>query len=181
MATPCTICTHPEREVIDAIVARVDTGAAGSYSALARRYKVSRDALKRHRDNHLAIIDVDALPAPTGLDLAPVTVDPEQADDMVWRARQMQARVQAIMVAAEEAGKASLALTASKELRGWLQLESAVIGALKKPRQNIRIDSMVVHQEMQQAQRAIIAALAPYPEAKEAVLKALGGLGDGGS
>lgn len=48
MARVCTVCAHPEREAID-----LDVASGGAIRAIAGRYHVSRQALTRHRDDHL--------------------------------------------------------------------------------------------------------------------------------
>lgn len=45
----CTVCAHPERRAIDAAVV---AGAANR--AIARQYRVSKDAVARHADGHVA-------------------------------------------------------------------------------------------------------------------------------
>jgi hypothetical protein len=49
MAQACTICRHPERDNIEADL-RADT----PYRDIARRHNVSKDALSRHRANHMS-------------------------------------------------------------------------------------------------------------------------------
>lgn len=48
MSRPCTICQHHDREEIDCQLA-----AGGSPTRLARRYRASKDAMRRHAANHL--------------------------------------------------------------------------------------------------------------------------------
>lgn len=48
MPRVCTVCAHPEREAIESqIVNQI------GYRDIARRYRVSKDALARHRADHL--------------------------------------------------------------------------------------------------------------------------------
>jgi predicted DNA-binding protein YlxM (UPF0122 family) len=44
MARTCTICTHPQRNIMDALLLRGE-----ALNAIARRFSVSSDALFRHR------------------------------------------------------------------------------------------------------------------------------------
>jgi hypothetical protein len=44
----CTICAHPDRREIDELLA-----GGGSPTRLARRFKASKDAMRRHASNHL--------------------------------------------------------------------------------------------------------------------------------
>jgi hypothetical protein len=49
MPQTCTICQHPERQDIEA-----DLRAGTTYRDVARRHAVSKDALSRHRANHMS-------------------------------------------------------------------------------------------------------------------------------
>jgi hypothetical protein len=48
MPQTCTVCRHPERHDIEA-----DLRASTPYRDIARRRNVSKDALSRHRANHM--------------------------------------------------------------------------------------------------------------------------------
>lgn len=48
MARTCTVCTHPERPAIDRALVEGD-----AYRDIARQFGVSKDALQRHRAEHL--------------------------------------------------------------------------------------------------------------------------------
>ena len=63
MARSCSVCAHPARASIDAALR---TGA--HLRALARQWNCSKDALARHRDNHLtATAPTETLSAPPDL------------------------------------------------------------------------------------------------------------------
>lgn len=49
MSRRCTVCSHPKRAEIDAAIV-----GGGVIRDIARRFDVSKDALCRHRDGHLA-------------------------------------------------------------------------------------------------------------------------------
>lgn len=48
MAQPCSICTHPRRQEIDTAIV-----SHQSNRAIARQFDVSKDAVARHRKDHL--------------------------------------------------------------------------------------------------------------------------------
>lgn len=48
MGRICHICAHPNREEIDRELA-----AGGSPTRIARRYRASKDSMRRHATNHL--------------------------------------------------------------------------------------------------------------------------------
>jgi hypothetical protein len=50
MPRTCTICTHPDRAEIDTAIAT----CRASIRDIASRYRVTKDALRRHRDTHLS-------------------------------------------------------------------------------------------------------------------------------
>src|SRR5262249_45433479 len=49
MPQTCSICRHPERDDIEA-----ELRACTPYRDIARRHNVSKDALSRHRANHMS-------------------------------------------------------------------------------------------------------------------------------
>ncbi len=83
--------------------------------------------------------------------------------------RDLQDRALAILGRAESAGELRTALAAIRETRGNLELLAKLLGDLdERPQVNVLI--------AQEAQTTIIAALAPYPDARKAVADALGEL-----
>jgi len=49
MGRTCTVCQHPERKALDAALVAVES----PYRDIARRYGLSKDALLRHKADHL--------------------------------------------------------------------------------------------------------------------------------
>jgi hypothetical protein len=60
MPRTCTICRHPERPDIEA-----DLRAGLPYRDVARRYGISKDAVSRHRANHVSLHATPALATAT--------------------------------------------------------------------------------------------------------------------
>lgn len=56
MPRTCTVCRHPERHDIEA-----DLRAGTPCRDIARRHNISKDALLRHRVNHVALHTATAL------------------------------------------------------------------------------------------------------------------------
>lgn len=56
MSRKCSVCSHPDRRDIDAILAE----GGRSLRGVSRIYAVSEDSLSRHRRNHLPKIEVEA-------------------------------------------------------------------------------------------------------------------------
>ena len=45
----CSVCAHNERGLIDKLIA----SGAGSYRAIARRFSLSKDSIRRHAESHI--------------------------------------------------------------------------------------------------------------------------------
>lgn len=159
MPRPCSICEHPNHEEIDQ-----ELLGGGVYRDIARRYRVSKDATFRHKKDHLPIAMVEAK----------VLGQERYADDLVAQVLKLQQKAERILESAEAEGKPLVALTAVRELRELIKLQGFLLGQLWQQK-NIHIDQVVVHQEWQHIQLAIIGALADFPEAREAVQQALEG------
>ena len=159
MPRTCTVCSNPERGAVDwALVA----GAA--FPALAAKYRVSEDALGRHKANHL----------PAALAKAQEAEEVAHADDLLGKVRDLQGRALAILDKAEDAGDLRTALGAIREARGNLELLAKLLGELDERPVNV-----LVSPEWLELRMVIVGALEPYAEARGAVLRALEG-GSGG-
>lgn len=150
MPRSCTICAHPEKAAID----RAIVGGASNRSA-ASLYDVSEAAVRRHGANHL----------PAKLVKAQEVEDVVEADDLLAEVRGLQARALSILSKAEKAGELRTALGAIREARGNLELLAKLLGELNdSPTVNITISA-----EWIQVRTVLLAALAPYPDARSAV------------
>ena len=97
-----------------------------------------------------------------------------QADDLLDQVRDLRAGALAILGKAEEAGELS-ALAAIREARGDLELLAKLLGELdERPVVNLSVSS-----EWLELRAVIVGALESHPEARGAVLRAIGGAGNG--
>src|SRR5262249_54445053 len=103
MPRACTICTHNNREQINAALV-----SSTPIRGIARRFAVSEDALVRHRMAHLPIALVGAQAA----------AEVAQADSLLGQVRHLQAKALAILSRAEEAGDLRVALLGIAQARG---------------------------------------------------------------
>jgi transposase-like protein len=150
MPRPCTVCAHSDLDAIDAALV-----AGGSLRDIARRFGLSKDAVARHRDEHL----------PAALTEARDAEDAARADDLLAQVRQLQVRAHRILDRAEQTGDLRTALGAIREARGNLELLAKLLGELNdQPTVNV-----MVSPEWVSIRTVIIAALGPYPEARAAV------------
>src|SRR5215213_5908236 len=105
MSRVCTVCSHEDRFEIDTVL--VDRSKA--YRDIARRYNVSKDAISRHvSGGHIS-------------ELIALAADAErsaQADTLLDRIEDLQARTLAILEASEETREHGTALDELREL--WL-------------------------------------------------------------
>ena len=109
MPRRCTVCTHPDRESIDEALV-----GGTALSALSAKYRVSEDAVGRHKGNHL----------PAKLVMAQAAEEVTQADSLLDQVRVLQDKALDILAKAEEAGELRTALGAIREARAtwscWL-------------------------------------------------------------
>ncbi len=160
MPRTCTVCTHPDKDAIDAVL----VGGA-SVRGTASVYDVSEASLRRHKSSHL----------PASLVLAQEAQDVAQADDLLEGVRGLQSRTLSILDKAENAGDLRTALGAVREARGNVELLAKLLGELdERPQINL-----LVSPEWLELRAVIVGAMEPHHEAKDAVLRALGGTGNG--
>ncbi len=133
--------------------------SGASLSALSAKYRVSEDALGRHKGNHL----------PAKLVMAQAAEEVAQADTLLGQVRSLQQRALDILDKAEEAGELRTALGAIREARGNLELLAKLLGELdERPVVNLNLCS-----EWLEMRAVIVTALEPHSEAQRAVLRAL--------
>src|SRR5215212_11234385 len=160
MPRTCTICEHPQRGEIDEAL----VGGASNRSA-ASLYDVSEAAVRRHKGNHL----------PAKLVMAKAAEEVAEADSLLEQVRDLQYKALGILNKAEEAGELRTALGAIREARGNLELLAKLLGELdERPQVNV-----LVSPQWLELRAVVVSALGPHPHAREAVLRALEGMGDG--
>ena len=154
MSRKCTICHHPKREGIDAALVRREP-----FRNIAAQFAVSTGALVRHSDNHL----------PAALVQSHQAAEVAQADKVLDQVLELRDRALGIQDTAEEAGNLGAACSAIREARGCLELLGKLAGRLQDgPTVNVFLSP-----EWQTVQVAILQALAPHPDARQAVVAAL--------
>lgn len=154
MPPTCTICTHPEKDTIDLALV-----IGQPLIQLAAQYRVSEDAIQRHKQNHL----------PERLLKAQEAQNVAQADDLLSQVLELQQRTLTILKNAEARHNDKTALSAIREARSNLELLAKLQGKIDARTQvNILVNpSWVI------VRNTVIAALSPYPEARAAVAAAL--------
>ncbi len=161
MPRACTICTHPERDAID-------TALAGSSNLreIAALYRVSEDAISRHKAAHL----------PLTLAKAEETREVQHAKAVVAHALNVVEQLKAIndaTIAILESAQVShdhdMALKAIDRVHRQIELQAKLLGDLQ-PDGSVNI---TIQAEWVQIRAMLMQVLGPYPEARAAVAQAL--------
>jgi hypothetical protein len=164
----CTICQHERRHQIElALVHRV------SCRILAARFEVSRDALRRHRRNHLSPQHAAALLAaqkPTDIDLE--ALQASESEGLLAQLVAQRARLQTYAEQALELGDTKAAVAVERSVIANLELVAKLLGQLVQHHE-VRSTSILISADYLALRQAIVTALLPYPEAARAVGAAL--------
>ena len=158
MPRMCTICTHSERDVIDAALLTTEP-----LRNIAARFGTSATALHRHKAAHL----------PTRLALAQDAQEAAHGDDLLAQVRTLQGKAMDILAKAEAAGQLNVALQGVREARGCLELLARLLGELQEAGPTFNV---LVMPEWLSLRVAILRSLEPYPDARLAVAAALQGV-----
>lgn len=153
MGRPCSVCTHPKRLEIDRALV-----AGEPLRAIARRFGVSKDALRRHRE-HL----------PTYLARATEAREAAQAGDLLAQIQDLRDRALRILDKAESSRDLRVSLQAIREARQCVELLAKLAGELSEaPQVNILLSPQWV-----KLRKTILIALEPFPEARAKVAEVL--------
>ena len=153
----CTVCVHESRAEMER-----ELLAGHSLRDIARHWRVSKDALARHKSNHL----------PAHLALARKALVVAQADDLLAQVEALRDQALGLLDRAQNAGDLRAAISAIREARSCVELLAKMVGELKDG-QTVNV---LVTPEWTTARSLIVTALAPFPEARVAVSSALKGL-----
>lgn len=163
MPRRCTICESEKYDEINRMLVEGRT----AYRRIASLCDVSEAAVRRHAAKHL----------PEALASA---IDAERVangDDLLHQLRSLQSRAVAILESAEKEGDYRVALGAIREARGCLELLGRLAGELQE-RQSVNV---LVNPQWVEIRGAILQALEPHWEARDAVTRVLGSVAHGGS
>lgn len=161
MARRCTICDHAKRDEIDACLVSNET-----LRDIAGRYGLKRTSLHRHQEKHL----------PAQLVQAQEIEEVVRADNLLGQLLHLQKSALAILKQAEGEGSHRTALYAIKQAGDLLALQAKLTGHLSEA----PIVNVTVNQQWLQIRAVVVEALAPYPEARAAVVAALTRVDDAG-
>jgi len=153
----CTICSHPARETIDSALIR-----RTPYRNIAQRFSVSETALSRHLNDHLAEYVQQAL-SHYGL---------QKGVKVLARLSGVIEKLEAYLENAEDSKEF---VVVAAEFRKELELIAKLQGELAQE----GTTTIITNPEYVEVRTLIVQALEPYPDAREAVVRALGAGGNG--
>ena len=153
MPRVCTVCSHSEREEIDAALIE---GAA--LRNIAQRFGTSPTALHRHKDH-----------IPQHLAKATDAAEVAQADSLLDKLQRLSAETLAILTEARLEGENSLALQAIARAEKQLELQAKLLGELNE---GVNVNVLIAPEWLELRAR-IIRTVAPYPDAAQALARAL--------
>ncbi len=160
MPRSCSICTHAERDTINAALV-----ANEAYRTIADRYGLSHQALMRYKAEHI----------PPALAKATEAKETALADDLLAQVKALRNKAINILQKAEAAGDLRTALLGIREARSCMELLAEMEGEINRnPTINI-----LIAPEWLAVRTVLVQALQPYPEARTAVAAALTGVEHG--
>jgi hypothetical protein len=160
VARGCNVCRLPP-ETLQQVNRRLLEGTA-SNAAIARDHALSDDSVSRHRARHL----------PSALVKAREVEIVAQADDLLETLQALDRKTGELLDKAEAAGDLKTAVAAAREARGHLELKAKLLGRLEAGRHTTQVNVNITQQYVT-VKAVMVAALAPYPEARGAVVEAL--------
>lgn len=154
MSRSCTVCGHADRAAIDAALV-----AGEANRRIAARFGLAETSVRRHRADHLPIALVRGQAAAAAA----------AADDLLGRLRALNRETADVLAAAKRAADHELRLKAIARAEKQIELEGRMLGELADG-QTVNV---LVLPEWLALRGAVLAALAPFPEARAAVAVAL--------
>ena len=160
MPRSCTVCAHDEAHLIN-----VELVAAGGNRRIATQYGLSEAAVRRHRREHIPALLAKARDA----------VERADANDLLEELRAIGKSLQRIAELAEGEGDYRTAISGNVALLKRVDLLARVRQIITEaPTLNLYLSP-----EWLELRATIVAALDAHEEAKNDVLRALEGMGNG--
>ena len=157
MAQKCTVCGHPNAAKInEQLIDKVPL------ETLSKSYNLSVTALHRHK-KHI----------PAQLVKSQAAKETAAADSLMGRVAALNNKAEEIYKRALQADNLSAAVGAVRELRGLTELYAKITGELQAQ----TVNNIIIMPEWVTLRNAILYALEPYPEARQAVIQAVGRVG----
>jgi len=152
MAKKCSVCEHEQVERIN-----LELMHGTSLRKVAKEFGVSSSALHRHKSEHVKGVEEISSALPV-ISVEKVMELERRADSLYWEAMRNDDRLNAIR--------------ALKEYRETVSLYAKLTGELTKQAQVVH-NHLHVNPEWVSLRQTMLAALAPYPEARTALINAI--------
>ncbi|SRR5258706_12952640 len=162
----CTVCQHRELAGINLGLAR-----GVSVRALATRYRLHRDALYRHRANHLPPQLRASLIAGPDLDIDLDKLRETESQSLLANLVNLRGRLFSSLDVAEEHGDANMAARVAGALHTNLELTGKLLGDLSSG--HTSVTNVLIQPQYISMRIELVRALAPFPEARTAVAAVL--------
>jgi hypothetical protein len=162
MGRNCVTCMSPRRAAIDAQLA-----GGEPLAAVARRYKLTPDALRRHRNAHLSKAIVAVAIEQYGLESAASAYE-----STVLRLEGLVDRLEGLLTVAEDRKSLMGGANIAREIRSSLELIARLRGELDTRPVHTTVN-VLASSEFSTVVSKLIEALAPYPEARLAAAQVL--------
>lgn len=164
------MCLHREHPAIDLALAR-----GVSVRALSRRFKLGIDSLYRHAKRHLPPqlrAKLIAGPSIEGIDLD--RLRETESRSLLMHLIALRNRLFSSLDVAEEYGDGAMVARVAAQLHRNLEVTGTLLGDLSTG--GTTINNVVVLPAYVEMRVALVNALAPFPDAREAVAKVLHGI-----
>lgn len=163
----CLVCSHREAVAINVAIAR-----GVSVTALSRRYKISSDSIYRHSANHLPPplrAKLIAGPELEGVDLESLRSNESQS--LLANLVALRNRLFGSLDVAEEAADSTMVARIAAQLHRNFELVGKLLGDLASG--STSVTNVLITPQYVELRVELVRALAPYPEARQAVASAL--------
>lgn len=166
MAPRCQVCAHPEKWRIELLKA-----GGASFDSLAEKFSIERTAIFRHWQRHVTPeAKASYLAGPTQLEAIAAKAAAE-GDSVLDYLRIVRTTLLGQLAACAEAGDAIGASRVANALVGTLERMGKITGELSTLSSMTNINVALVNSpEFADLQARMLRALAPYPEARAAVV-----------
>lgn len=159
---PCLVCQHRQRVEIEADI----VSGVSSNVVISRKFETSWQSIWRHRTNHMASAAIQA-----GAQAAAVE-EGERGASLLEQAQALARDARGILDGATKDGQRETALKAIREVSRLIELQGKLLGTIDTSTTvNVLMAPVLI-----ELQQVIMQALAPFADARQAVVLALGRL-----
>jgi hypothetical protein len=164
----CNCCNHPDVHRLELL--RV---GGASLDSLATKFGLSRDSIHRHMQHVTADAKASYLAGPSQMaDLHAKAA--AEGDSVVDYLRIVRAALMASLTACSEAGDARGVAIVAAQLIATLEKLGKITGEIASIANSVNVNVAILqHPEFARAQAVLLRALAPYADARAAVVAAL--------